>query len=108
ELQVYQIVTLNHAWKRQRELRGAAHPTVKALQRRKSSLQVSLLRDQYLHAYLRLDQDNMEGEPLYSVRLRSPVKINNYPFRSDAEHIPVRIAEELLTLEELKTMVKKL
>jgi len=95
------IIASNHAWKRQRDLWGADSATARMLQGRKSSLQTQLLTSFPTDTYLKLDEDNQEGEALYSVRLRQPLILNKV-IRNDAEHLPARIAEELLTEEQIQ------
>tara|TARA_R110001592_G_scaffold302869_3_gene574876 strand:- start:26542 stop:26871 length:330 start_codon:yes stop_codon:yes gene_type:complete len=94
------IIATNHSWKRQRDLWGADSSVARMLQGRKSSLQTQLLTVFSSDTYLKLDLENDEGEPLYSVRLKQALVINN-TIRHDAEHLPVRIAEELLTQEQI-------
>lgn len=99
------IIATNHAWKRQRDLLGADSLVARMLQGRKSSLQTQLLTSFPTDTYLKLDEDNQEGEALYSVRLKQPLFLNKV-IRNDAEHLPVRIAEELLTDEQIKQRVE--
>lgn len=98
------IIATNHAWKRQRDLWGAESSAAKILQGRKSSLQTWLLTNFSNDCYLVLDTDNDEGEPLFSVRLVKPLLLNG-ALRKDAEHLPVRLAQELLTDEQIKQKV---
>ena len=95
------IIATNHSWKRQRDLWGADSAMARMLQGRKSSLQTHLLTAFPTDTYLKLDTDTSEGEPLYSVRLQQPLVLNKV-IRKDAEHLPVRIAEELLTQEQIQ------
>jgi hypothetical protein len=98
--QVRLIIAINHAWKRQRQIWGAESACAKILQGRKSSLQTQLLTTFPTDTYLKLDTENTEGEPLYSVRLRQPILLDKL-VRTNAEHIPQRIAEELLTSKQI-------
>jgi len=76
------------------------------LQQRKSSLQVDLLRRFKGDVYLKYATDNTdESEVLYSVRLSVPIPLGA-SIRDDAEHLPARIAEELLTTDELLSFLK--
>ena len=102
---VQAIIALNHAWKRQREILESNHPVALMLQSHKSSMQASLIRDFPGELYLRLDTENTEGEALYSVRLRQPIKLPSGGIREDAEHLPVRLAKALFTVQELKENV---
>ena len=95
------IIATNHSWKRQRDLWGANSAMARMLQGRKSSLQTQLLLTFPMDTYLKIDTDNSEGEPLYSVRLQQPLILHKV-IRNDAEHLPVRIAEELLTQEQIQ------
>jgi hypothetical protein len=98
---VQEIISINHAWKRQRDILSANNPIALMLQSQKSLMQVGLLRDFPGEAYLRLDTENVDGEALYSVRLKPPIRLSNGRFKEDAEHLPVRLAKELLTEDEL-------
>ncbi|WP_084784022.1 hypothetical protein [Marinobacterium aestuarii] len=103
---VYQITSINRAWKRAREQWGEDSAIALMLRERKSSLQARLVRDSPDAVYLRSDTDNTDGEPLYSVRLKSQVQLPNGVTRSDAEHMPVRLAQELFSPAELAGIVK--
>lgn len=100
------IIATNHSWKRQRDLWGADSAIARILQGRKSSLQTQLLMTFPTDTNLKLDTDNSEGEPLYSVRLKQPLIVNKV-IRNDAEHLPARIAEELLTPEQIQQRLEK-
>ncbi len=104
---IYQITSVNRAWKQARERWGEESPTALMLRKRKSSLQARLIRDHRSSVYLKADHDNTEGEPLYSVRLIEPVRLPNNMTRNDAEHLPVRLAEELFSQAELSELVKQ-
>ena len=105
--QVRQIIALNHAWKRQREIHPPNDPIPMMLQARKASMQVELLRRFPGDAYLRhADDDAEHTEALYSVRLKRPLPLNGV-IREDAEHLPVRIAESLLSDLELEKFLKR-
>lgn len=103
---IYQITSINRAWKHAREQWGDKSSIAVMLREIKSSLQVSIIRSFPSSVYLKLDTENMEGEPLYSVRLSEPVMLPNNVVRSDVEHMPVRMAEELFSSDELKRLVK--
>lgn len=102
---IIRIIALNHAWKVSRETLGAKNDITEALRRQKSSWQASLLRFHENAAYLKVDNDNTDGEVLLSVRLQSPVNINGV-FRRDVEHIPLRIAKELFSSDELESLIR--
>tara|TARA_B100000446_G_C10239549_1_gene229008 strand:+ start:100 stop:492 length:393 start_codon:yes stop_codon:yes gene_type:complete len=99
------IISLNHAWKIAREDFGARNNITTALRRQKASWQASLLRYYPDAAYFKQDEDNVDGEELLSVRLSTPITIDG-SLRNDAEHMPLRIAEELFTHEELASLIR--
>ena len=94
---VREIDAVNHAWKVAAEF-GDIPQLAESLKEMKSRLQVRLLR---LHApdrvYLELDEETESSEPLYDLRLREPVA-----GRTDAAHLPVRVANEILSPEEIE------
>jgi hypothetical protein len=95
------IIAFNHCWKMAQQRYGNSSALAKMLRDQKSILQASLLRENL--AYLRLDPEADE-EALFSVRLNMPVVLNGVT-RIDAEHMPVRLAEEFFTEQELKKML---
>lgn len=99
------IISLNHAWKIARDDFGAKNNITTALRRQKASWQASLLRYYPDAAYFKQDEDNVDGEVLLSVRLSTPITING-SLKKDAEHMPLRIAEELFTPKELKSLFR--
>lgn len=99
------IISLNHAWKIAREDFGAKNNITRALRRQKASWQASLLRYYPDAAYFKKDEDNVDGEVLLSVRLSTPIPVDG-SLKKDAEHMPLRIAEELFTPEELKSLIR--
>ena len=99
--QVRLIIAINHAWKRQSHIWGEESACAKILQGRKSSLQTQLLTTYPQDTYLKIDTENTDGERLYSVRLRQPILMGK-SVRRDAEHIPQRVAEELLTRKQIE------
>ena len=106
ELLVERIITINHAWKMAREEFGNDFMATKSLRHTKSSLQATLLRDYPDNAYLLFATDNeLQGEEQYSVRLTTPICINGIE-RVDAEHLPIRIANELFTEKEISKLLK--
>lgn len=98
---VTKITLFNHNWKRACEQWGGNSPIATMLRHRKSDLQVQLLLMGRNTAYLRPDVENIEGEALFSVRLTSPITLDNGIVRTDADHMPVRVAEELLTPQDI-------
>ena len=106
ETLVFQITAFNHAWKLSKERWPDKSYLVNSLRDRKSCLQVRLLREFPTTTYLHLDLENDEGEPLFSVRLNKPIKLSNGFERRDAEHMPVRLAEDFFAEDELLRMVK--
>jgi len=105
---VEQIITINHAWKHASERWGEMSNFANALKNQKSCLQARILREFPAETYLREDNENIDGEPLYSVRLTKSVFLRNGAARDDAEHMPVRVAFELFNENELRERVKKL
>ena len=98
---VGRITLFNHNWKRACEQWGSESPVATMLRHRKSDLQVALLTMEPAASYLKTDTDNLDGEPLFSVRLLSPVTLDSGVGRIDADHMPVRVAKELLTEQEI-------
>ncbi|MGA9380875.1 MAG: hypothetical protein WBV73_19090 [Phormidium sp.] len=95
---ITEIAAINQAWKVSKELSPNLGNSLKDL---KNRLQVRLLRNAPERVYLELDTATESEEPLYSLRLRQP--IGN---RWNAEHLPVRVAQEMLSDEELKQLIK--
>ena len=98
---VEKITLFNHNWKRACEQWGSDSAIATMLRHRKSDLQVELLLVNPRVCYLRPDTDNLDGEPLFSVRLDLPVTLENGVVRTDADHMPVRVAEALLSQREI-------
>ncbi len=100
---VTEIVAMNHAWKAARELFGEDSPLATSSKELKTCLQVRLLRSYApQRVYLVLDSE-AEGEELYSLRLREPIENR----RLYAEHLPVRVAKEVFTDQDLKRFSKE-
>ncbi|OKH32431.1 hypothetical protein NIES2101_40705 [Calothrix sp. HK-06] len=96
---VREIKAFNHAWKATSELFGKDSPLSTSTRDFKSCLQVRLLRSYAPEqVYLVLDTKAEASEPLYGLRLTKP--IGEW---KDADHLPVRIAEQWLTSKELET-----
>jgi hypothetical protein len=94
---VKQIKAINSGWKVASDLFGDSSPLSTSSRDLKSCLQVCLLRS-YAPDKVYLTIDNQaEGEPLFGLRLRE--SIDNC---KDADHIPVRVAKEILLPEEIE------
>ncbi|MEH2283775.1 MAG: hypothetical protein V7K90_21025 [Nostoc sp.] len=98
---VNEIVAVNHAWKVARELFGQDSPLSISSRDLKTCLQVRLLRSYAPEKVYLIEDKKSEGEPVYSLCLREPIGDRLY-----AEHLPMRIAEEVLTDKELKQFKK--
>ena len=104
-----EIVAINHAWKEARLMFGNSAGLTVSLRNLKTRSQVRLLRNYAPEkVYLKIDQEALEpsleadndaetGEPLYGLILRKPV--NGV---TDAAHLPVRVAQEVLSQSEIK------
>ena len=100
---VTEIIAVNHAWKEAKDLfEETASPLANALRDLKTRLQIRLLRN-YAPEWVFLIEDNQtEGdEPLYGLQL-----VKAIGSWRDAAHIPIRVAQENLSLQELKIFVK--
>lgn len=103
---IERIISINHAWKLSRDEFGNDFVATKSFRDTKSSLQSTLLREFPNDVYLVQATDSSEhGESMYSVRLTQPIKINGI-MRTDVEHLPVRIAEDLFSSLELQQLIK--
>ncbi|MFN6485007.1 MULTISPECIES: hypothetical protein [unclassified Nostoc] len=98
---VNEIVAVNHAWKVARELFGQDSPLSISSRDLKTCLQVRLLRSYAPEQVYLIEDKKSEGEPLYSLRLRK--LIGN---RLDAEHLPMRVDQEVLADKELEQFKK--
>lgn len=99
---VEEIVSVNHAWKLACDLLEQTSPLATSLRDLKTCKQVRLLKTYgTTQVYLALDPEE-SSEPLYSVRLRKA--IGN---RQDAEHLPVRVAKEILSPAELSQLIEE-
>lgn len=99
---VSKIIAFNHCWKMAQQRYGNTSAIAKMLRDQKSMLQAGLLRENL--AYFKLDAE-AEEEPLFSVRLHLPIEIQGIT-RIDAEHMPVRLAEEFFTEKELMKLIR--
>jgi hypothetical protein len=99
---VRQIKAINSAWKVAGDLYGKESPLSTSSRDLKSCLQVRLLRSYAPHhVYLAIDHQ-AEDEPLFGLRLRESV--DKY---EDADHLPVRVANEIFLPEEIKKFSHK-
>ena len=98
---VHDIIAINQAWKVAKELLGDTALT-RSYRTLKSRRQAKLLR-QYgpTWVYLELDATEEHDEPLYGLKLTEPVGD-----RTDVAHLPVRVANELFSPEELASLTK--
>lgn len=106
---VAEIVAINHAWKEARLMVGNSAGLTVSLRNLKTRSQVRLLRyyapekvylkidEQALEPSLEVDNDAETGEPLYGLILRKPVN-----GATDAAHLPVRVAQDVLSESEIK------
>lgn len=98
---VEEIVAVNRAWKVACDLFEETSPLATSLRDLKTCKQVRLLQTYGItQVYLALDPAS-KGEPLFSVRLRQALGT-----RQDAEHLPVRVAEAVLSPAELNRLIK--
>ena len=98
---VQEIVAVNHAWKLACDLFEQTSPLATSLRDLKTCKQIRLLQTYGMtQVYLAIDPESSIIEPLYSVRLRHP--IGN---RTDAEHIPIRVAQENLSSADLNRFI---
>lgn len=98
---IHDIITINKAWKAAKELLGdtALTRSYRALKNRR---QAKLLREYGpTWVYLELDTTEDHDEPLYGLKLTE--QVGN---RTDIAHLPVRIANELFSPEELASLTK--
>ena len=85
---ITKIISFNHAWKLAQQQFG------------------ELLRD-HVGTYLILDKNTESEEPLYSVQFDSNISLPDLPYKDDAEHIPVRIAQKIFSENELLKLVRE-
>ena len=102
ETTVEQIFAINQAWKQAAEtlLTPTTGLTI-SLRNLKTTLQVRLLRNYPQRIYLQIDQETPSEEPLYGLIIDPPL-----PKYSNAAHLPVRVAQEFLTPQELSQFVR--
>jgi len=96
------INAINQAWKEASDVLLEPNAGLAtSLRDLKNSLQIRLLRNYPEQVYLVPDDDIESEEPVYSLCLREPVGEH-----WNAAHIPVRVAEEMLTADELTQFVE--
>lgn len=102
---IAEIIAVNHAWKEAKDLFDRPDtPVANSLRNLKARLQVRLLRNYApSQVYLEIDTkvNSDYDEPLYGLQL-----VRSLNSRKDAAHIPVRVAEENLSVQELQQFVK--
>ncbi|NJR66118.1 MAG: hypothetical protein HC772_13625 [Leptolyngbyaceae cyanobacterium CRU_2_3] len=92
---VREIEAVNQVWKNARELFGETSPFATGARALKTCLQIRLLRDFAPdQVYLVIDSEVGE-EPLYGLQLRERIA-----GRTDAAHLPVRVAKNAFTPAE--------
>ncbi|HEY9802859.1 MAG TPA: hypothetical protein V6D25_21020 [Leptolyngbyaceae cyanobacterium] len=98
---VNEIVAVNHAWKVACELFGQNSPLSISARDLKTYLQIRLLRSYAPEQVYLIEDEEAEGERLYSLCLRQVIGERRY-----AEHLPVRVAEEVFAHQELEQFKK--
>jgi len=102
---IERIHLINRSWKLAQERCSNDVPFSQALRDLKSGVQVQLLRAFPEHVWLSEDRDTPSDEPLLSVRIAEALS-GALGGRPDADHIPLRVAEELLTDKEMEIFLK--
>jgi hypothetical protein len=98
---IHEIEAVNRVWKKTRNLFGEDSALTSSYRELKVCLQTQLLRCFPDIAHLVIDS-SAQGEPLYSIRLKQQIA-----GRLDAAHMPVRVAKEVFTSEEIRQFEKK-
>jgi hypothetical protein len=102
ETLVKEIATINHAWKTAIALFESGSPLANSLRDLKTRKQVRLLRTYAPDlVYLKKDTQTEAEEDLYGLELVR--KVESY---QDAAHLPVRVAQEVLSQAELHKFIK--
>ncbi len=102
---VTEIIAVNHAWKEAKDLFDLPDsPLANSLRDLKASLQVRLLRN-YAPENVYLMEDKRANtdynEPLYGLQL-----VTSINGRKDAAHMPIRVAQNNLSAQEIEQFVK--
>lgn len=100
---IEEIVAVNRAWKASQELIGLETNMTRSFRDLKGYLQVKLLK-QYspTWVYLEIDEQADSDEPLYGLKLVH--QIGDY---TNAEHLPIRVAQAVFTLDEIQRFTKE-
>lgn len=106
---VERIITINRAWKvALNNVEKACDSEKKVckmianrLQLQKSNWQATLIRVYPNEVWLKVDSDLNYSETLYSVRFGERFMLKDKTWKEDAEHLPARLAEKVLTQQEL-------
>ncbi|WP_191756951.1 hypothetical protein [Komarekiella delphini-convector] len=98
---VKEIVAVNHAWKVACELFGQDSALSISSRDLKTCLQVRLLRSYAPEQVYLIEDKQSEGEPAYSLCLREIINNRQY-----AEHLPIRVAQDVLSPQELEQFKK--
>ena len=106
QILVTKIIRFNHAWKLAQQKFGENSNLAKSLRDQKACLQAELLRN-HIGTYLILDKSTDSEEPLYSVQFDSVSSLPELPYKDNAEHLPVRIAQKLFSENELLKLVRE-
>lgn len=104
-LLIERVHLANRSWKLAQERLGGDAPLSQALRDLKSSLQVQLLRAFPEQVWLSEDHDTPSDEPLLSVRVADAL-YGALGGRTDGDHIPLRVAADLLTDKEMEVFLK--
>lgn len=102
---INKIIRFNRAWKLAKQRYGDNSAISILLRDQKANLQAELLHN-YSGVFLLLDESTDSDEPVYSVKLESAIEIESLGFVTNAEHIPVRIAEALFSKKQLSELIK--
>lgn len=105
-LRIQRIHRMNQAWKLATQRLGSDAPLSQALRDRKACNQVGLLRAFPDQVWLQNDEQTEADEPLLSVRFNLALS-DRLAGRVDADHLPLRLAQELLTEDELARSLTK-
>ena len=112
---VERIITANRAWKvakanidkaNNEKEKVSSEKIAERLKMLKSNWQASLIRSYPHQVWLEFDIDNEHSEVLYSVRFGSKFQLSDSSWKHDAEHLPERIAKNILTPQELEQALK--
>jgi hypothetical protein len=94
---IEEIIAVNQAWKASQRLVGPETNMSRSLRNLKGYLQAKLLRKYPDWVYLEIDEQAESDEPLYGLKL-----VQRTSDRTNAEHLPVRVACEIFTPDEIQ------